>query len=358
MGAMYGSWIARLPDIQTRLSLSESELGISLMGLALGNILATPLTLFVLRALGAGKATFWSTILLCLAFTIPALATGKWSLAVYLAIAGMSLSMLNMSMNSAAGALEQQDDIKILSSCHAMFSVGLVIGATIAGWVSKINFSFFWHIVIAAGIIGFIALLIRPVIVKLPSADNNNAGFTLPSKSVIGLGLICTCFTLGEGAVADWSSIYLRDIVGSDPFVSSLGLATFGTGMAIGRFGGDKIRSIFSARNILIVGGILTALGLLFVALFPIEYIVIGSLLLAGLSLSSIVPVLYSESTKVPGVQANIGLASVATFGTMGFMLGPPIIGFISEDFGLVMGFGFLSFLALLGSGLMFFRRV
>jgi len=357
MGAMYGSWIARLPDIQTRLNLSESEVGVSLMGLAVGNLLVTPLTLFVLRALGTGKATFWSTIFLCLAFTLPTLANGKWALAALLSIAGMSMCMLNISMNSAAGALEKQDDIKILSSCHAMFSVGLVIGATTAGWFSKISFPFFWHIVIAAGIVAILALLIRPIIIKMPNADNNNAGFTLPSKSVIGLGIICTCFTLGEGAVADWSAIYLREVVGSDPFISSLGLAIFATGMAIGRFGGDKIRSLFSSKSILTIGGILTALGLLLVALFPIEYIVIISLLLAGLSLSSIVPVLYSESTKVPGVQANIGLASVATFGTMGFMLGPPIIGFISEAFGLVAGFGFLAFLAFFGSGLVFFRQ-
>jgi predicted MFS family arabinose efflux permease len=260
-------------------------------------------------------------------------------------------------MNSAAGALEKRDDIKILSSCHAMFSVGLVIGATSAGWFSKIYLPFFWHIVIAGAVIAFIALLIRPIIIKIPNADEENTSFTLPSKSVIGLGIICTCFTLGEGAVADWSAIYLRDVVGSDPFVSSLGLAIFATGMAIGRFGGDKIRTIFSSKSILTVGGGLTALGLLFVALFPVEYIVIGSLLLAGLSLSSIVPILYSESTKIPDVQANVGLASVATFGTMGFMLGPPIVGFISEAFGLVMGFGFLAFLAFFGSTLMFFRR-
>jgi predicted MFS family arabinose efflux permease len=357
MGAMYGSWIARLPDIQTRLNLSESEVGVSLMGLALGNLLVTPLTLFVLRALGTGRATFWSTIFLCFAFTLPTLATGKWMLAALLGIAGMSMCILNISMNSAAGALEKRDDIKILSSCHAMFSVGLVIGATSAGWFSKIYFPFFWHIVIAGAVIAFIALLIRPIIIKIPNADEENTSFTLPSKSVIGLGIICTCFTLGEGAVADWSAIYLRDVVGSDPFVSSLGLAIFATGMAIGRFGGDKIRTIFSSKSILTVGGGLTALGLLFVALFPVEYIVIGSLLLAGLSLSSIVPILYSESTKIPDVQANVGLASVATFGTMGFMLGPPIVGFISEAFGLVMGFGFLAFLAFFGSTLMFFRR-
>lgn len=358
MGAIYGSWIARLPDIQSQLSLSESEVGIALMGLAIGSLMVTPLTVFVLRALGTGKATFWSTIFLCCAFTLPALATGKWTLAALLSVAGMSMSMLNISMNSAAGALEKRDDIRILSSCHGMFSVGLVIGATTAGWFSKIGFSFYWHIVIAASTVIFLATLIRPILVTIPEANNNNTGFVFPSKAIFGLGIISACFTIGEGAVADWSAIYLRDILGSGPFVSSLGLAIFAAGMAVGRFGGDKIRSISSSKNILIVGGILTSLGLLSVALFPVEYIVICSLLLAGLGLSLIIPVLYSESTKVPGVQADIGLASVATFSTVGFMMGPPIIGFISEAFGLVTGFGFLAFLAFLGSVLVFFRRL
>ena len=358
MGAMYGSWIARLPDIQSRLNLSESEVGVALMGLAIGSLIVTPLTVIVLRTMGTGNATFWSTIFLCFAFTLPALATGKWVLAILLSIAGMSMSLLNICMNSAAGALEKRDNINILSSCHGMFSVGLFIGATTAGWVSKMGFSFFWHIVIAAGVLAFIALLIRPIIVMMPDSESNNAGFTFPSKAILGLGIICACFTIGEGAVADWSAIYLRDIVGSGPFVSSLGLAVFALGMAVGRFGGDKIRSLFSSKNILTVGGLITSFALLIVAFFPVEYIVISSFLLAGLGLSSIVPVLYSESTKVPGVQANIGLASVATFSTIGFMLGPPVIGFISEAYGLIVGFGFLGFLAFFGSSLVFFRKL
>ena len=357
MGAMYGSWIARLPDIQNRLNLSESEVGLALMGLAVGSLLVTPLTVFVLRALGTGNATFCSTLFLCCAFTLPALATGKWMLAALLCIAGMSMSLLNISMNSAAGALEKQDNVNILSSCHGMFSVGLFVGASSAGWLSNLGFSFFWHIVIAAAIVALIAFFIRPIIVKMPDAESNNAGFVFPSKAVFGLGIICSCFTIGEGAIADWSAIYLRDVVGSEPFVSSLGLAIFAIGMAAGRFGGDKIRSLFSSKKILIFGGIITSIGLLIVALFPVEYVVIGSLLVAGLGLSSIVPVLYSESTKVPGVQANIGLASVATFSTVGFMLGPPIIGFIGEAFGLIVGFGFLAFLAFFGSSLVFFRK-
>ncbi len=358
MGAMYGSWIARLPDIQARLNLSESEVGVALMGFAVGSLLVTPLTVFVLRALGTGKATFWSTLFLCLAFIFPALATGKWILAALLSIAGMSMSLLNISMNSAAGALEKRDEINILSSCHGMFSVGLFIGATSSGWVSKLGFSFFWHIVIAGLVVSFTALIIRPIVVTMPDADNGNTGFVFPSKAVLGLGLISACFTMGEGAIADWSSIYLREVVGSGPFISSLGLAIFAIGMAAGRFGGDKIRSLFSSKNILSVGGLMTTVGLLIVALFPVEYVVISAFLFAGLGLSSIVPVLYSESTKVPGVQANIGLASVATFSTLGFMLGPPIIGFVSESFGLVMAFGFLAFLAFLGSALVFFRKM
>lgn len=358
MGAMYGSWIARLSDIQARLNLSESEVGVALMGFAVGSLLITPLTVFVLRALGTGKATFWSTLFLCFAFIFPALATGKWVLAALLSMAGMSMSLLNISMNSAAGALEKRDEINILSSCHGMFSVGLFLGATSSGWVSKLGFSFFWHIVIAGLVVSFIALLIRPIIVTMPDADNDNTGFVFPSKAVLGLGLISACFTMGEGAIADWSSIYLRDVVGSGPFISSLGLAIFAIGMAVGRFGGDRIRSLFSSKNILSIGGLMTTVGLLIVALFPVEHVVISAFLFAGLGLSSVVPVLYSESTKVPGVQANIGLASVATFSTLGFMLGPPIIGFVSEGFGLVTAFGFLAFLAFLGSALVFFRKM
>lgn len=358
MGFLYGSWITRLPDMRSQLNLSEGEIGLALMGFAVGGLLITPVTVIFLRNLGTGRATFWATIIFSLVFTLPALAQSGTSLMILLAIVGMSLSLLNISMNSAATVLEKRDNINILSTCHGMFSVGLALGATSSGWISKIGFSFFLHILIAAGFLIIFAIIIRPFILSVPNGENRDEPFVFPPKAVIGLGIICACFNVGEGAVADWSAIYLQDVVGSGPFISGLGLAVFSTAMAIGRFGGDKIRTLFTSKTILVTGGLVMAAGLTVVTLFPIEYAVILGFLAAGLGLSSIVPVLYSESTKIPGVQPSLGLASVASFSTVGFLCGPPIIGFISEAFGLPVGFAFMTSLAIVGVALVVFRGI
>ena len=119
--------------------------------------------------------------------------------------------------------------------------------------------------------------------------------------------------------------------------------------MAIGRFGGDYIRSLFHSKNILLVGGLTTVTGLLLVVFLPLEYVVIFGLFLAGIGLSVTVPILFSEASKTAGVVPSVGLASVATFSIVGFMCGPPVIGFVSEATTLSVDFAGIAFLALCG---------
>ena len=350
MAIIYGSWIARLPDIQMRLQLSEGEVGIVLMGLAFGTLLATPLTVFILRMMPLGKATFLSTLLLCLAFSTPALATGKWMLTALLALTGLFDGFMNIAMNTAAASIEKRDKVNIMSTCHGMFSVGLILGAASSGYISKLGFSFFWHIVGIALFLIALAMAIRPCVLAVPESTDKETGFVFPSKAILGLGIICACFNIGEGAIADWSAIYLRDYLGSDPFISSLGLAIYDIGMAIGRFSGDKIRAAYKAKTILLIGGLVTILGLIIVVFSTISSMAILGFFLSGLGLSLSVPVLFSEASKVEGIQPSVGLASVATFSLVGFTGGPPLIGFISEYTSLSIGLGFVALLAVLGT--------
>ncbi len=358
MAIMYGSWIARLPDIKLQLGLGEGEIGFALIGLAAGSLIATPLSVYVLNFFGTGRSVFLATLAVCAVFTLPALAVNALTLFLLLSLVGMCDGILNISMNAAATALEKHDKINILSTCHGMFSVGLVIGPATSGWVSQTGFSFFWHIVIVAALMIIFAFLLRPHVLPVPESDTEKSGLTFPSKAIIGLGVICLCFNVCEGAIADWSGIYLRESIGSSAFIGGLGLAIFSVGMSIGRFGGDKIRALLRPGKILLIGGIVSVIGLCIVTFLSVEIAVLVGFFIAGLGLSVSVPVLFSLSTQTPGVKANVGLASVATFSMVGFMSGPPLIGFIAEASDLHYGFAFTAFLAATGVVLILLRRI
>lgn len=357
MSMMFGSWIARLPDIKNRLDLSEGQVGLCLLGIALGSLFATPMTVFILRKMHTKTAVFTATAAVCFAFTLPALAQGGLVLFLLLILVGLSEGFLNISMNAAAADLEKRDDIKIMSTCHGMFSLGLAIGAALSGYISRTGFSFFWHIVIIAAVMMTLSAAFRPLLEGVPDGGKDEAGFVFPPKPVLLLGFICMCFNIGEGSVSDWAAVYLRDTIGSDAFTAGLGLAVFSTGMAIGRFSGDFIRARFTSVRILVTGGVVTVIGLLLTVFMTAEWGVLGGLFAAGLGLSLSVPVIYSESTQTEGVAPDVGLAAVATFSIVGFMCGPPLIGFISEMTSLRYGFGFTAMLAALGTVLVLWRR-
>lgn len=356
LAILYGSWIARLPDIKIQLNLSESEVGLALMGLAVGSLAAMPITVYILKYMHVGKATFVSTLFACGAFMVPAYAQGKWTLFMGLTLCGLTEGFMNIAMNTAGTSFENTSGKKILSTCHGMFSVGLVIGALASGLFANYGFPFPEQMLGIGAAMMVFAFFLRSSVEKVADVEEKDSGFVFPPAVIVGLGIICVCFNIGEGAIADWSGIYLRENIGSDPFTASLGLAIFSTGMAIGRFNGDWIRQIMSSRKILLAGGFIVLFGLSFVVLTNLTSTVIFGFFATGLGLSVAIPILYSESTQIEGVQPSVGLASLTTFSLVGFMCGPPFIGFIAEEIGLRGGFSFLLFLAAFGTFLVFKR--
>jgi MFS family permease len=169
----------------------------------------------------------------------------------------------------------------------------------------------------------------------------------LPGKSIAGFVWIGFCIMLGEGAIADWSAIYLTDIIGSTPLMAGLGFAAFSFSMAIGRFLGDAVTRRYGPQRIVFGGSLLGAAGMLLVLLVPVSIVVVMGFFLIGVGFSSIVPILFSAASKDPSVDASVGIAAVATGGLLGFLLGPPLIGFIAEGVGLSFGLTLILLLSL-----------
>jgi predicted MFS family arabinose efflux permease len=345
---LFGSWIARLPEVKYALALSEAQLGFSLLGMAIGSLIATLIASFLFKYLSTGKATSYSAFLTCLSFILPIWADSSFQLFLVLMAIGMADGFLNIAMNTAAASIQHHHRITIMSTCHGFFSLGGMIGASSSGFIASAGVPLSVHLVVLASLLFALHLFLRPILQNIPDMPRQEGPtFALPGKSMVGFVWIGFCIMLGEGAVADWSAIYLTDIIGSTPLMAGLGFAAFSFSMAIGRFLGDTVTRRYGPQRIVFGGSLLGAAGMLLVLVVPVSVVVVMGFFLIGVGFSSIVPILFSAASKDPSVDTSVGIAAVATGGLAGFLLGPPLIGFIAEGIGLTFGLTLILLLSL-----------
>lgn len=345
MSFLVGTWFARIPEIKEKLGLEDDTLGLALLGMGLGGLFGGILAGVLASKLKLGQMNFWSSIALCFTVNLPIYAIGWWSLFLTLFLVGLSNGFLNVAMNTAAGEIEKKDDRHILSTSHGMFSFGLGMGALTSGWMAQLGISFDMHMLGVTIILALISLITYREIHRFPNTQTAGTGFSLPPASLLLVALLCFAFGMTEGAINDWGSLFMQEIVQSTEFAAGFALFTFAMGMAIGRFNGDNFRQRFAGKKIILWGGVIGGLALLLIVIIPSTYISIPFFFIMGLGVSIATPILYMKGADAPGIAPGIGLASVATFGTMGFLLGPPFIGFLADSFDLAIGLGFVALL-------------
>ncbi len=353
LSLLMGTWVARIPDVQLRTNLSDGQLGLSMLGLSFGALVSTFLSGWILNQLSVHRAVLWSGILFCLSIIAPAFAYDQWSLLLALAVLGAANGFMNVSVNAAAAAIEKHTRLSIMSACHGMFSVGGVIGAASSGWIASTGLALPWHFIAMALLTIGLQLALRPILRQLPDTTNTSTRLALPTKSkaLLLLAFISFCVILCEGAIADWSAVYLRKNLGSDAFLAGLGYAGFCLTMALGRFSGDVIRTQWGTVRTIRGGALIGAAGLLLLvtATHPIAGVL--CFVLVGIGLSTIVPTVFGAAAKTPYVQPSIGLASVATAGILGLLTGRLLVGNISDWLGLQVALAFTAVLVLLAAG-------
>lgn len=352
LSMLFGSWLARLPEVQASLMLSEGQLGLALLGLPVGALCLMPFAGWLSNHLSSAQAMSISTLLFCAFFPLPAFAQNIYSLFAALFLVGVANSFLNIAMNAAASAVERSYSMTIMSVCHGMFSLGAMVGAGSSGLVASLGVPLPAHLVAVALLMVGLHLWLRPVIAELPDAAkaDEGAGLALPPKALMGLAFIGFCIMIGEGAVADWSAIYLRKDLQSGLFTASLGYAGFSMAMAAGRFAGDSICLRLGTARAVGLGSSLGALGVALAIATPFPALAVLGFTLTGAGFSIVVPLLFGAAAKVPGVAVGTGIAAVASAGILGFLIAPPLIGMISEHLGLSYGLGFVVLMAVLAA--------
>lgn len=348
-GVIFGTWAALIPVVKQKFALDEAQLGLLLLAMPTGATLMNPLSVPLLNRLGAANATLWSLRLAALLFILPIALSKVWMVAFSLFAAGMAFSAANVSMNTCASLLENRAGLRIFSTCHGLWSTGAMTGSALAGIA--------WGWGIAPGrYVGLLALVhllsawqLKVPLQKIPddvqpaASGQKSSGFVLPNKALWTLILISLCTNLTEGTMADWSAVYMREIIGSGEALAGWGFATYAFLMAGGRFLGDGLIARFGSKAALRVGGLIVAAGLLLVIFLQTKAGALAGFGFVGAGVSLGAPVLYAASARVPGMAKGAGLATMNTFAMISFMSGPALIGFLAKAFSLPAAFGFVA---------------
>jgi MFS family permease len=353
----FGSWITRLPDIQDRIGISEGELGLALLGIPLGSVSAMPFISYFIQKYGAGRVTIFISLIFCIVSTFPVFALSHLGLFIILTMVGIVTGSMDISMNAAAAIVEEQKGRPIMSTCHGLWSLGGMIGAASTSILAGLSISGKVQMPVLAVLLFIVIGLLSKTMLKVRETTTDKARiFVLPRGILIGLALIAFCVMLGESAIMDWSTIYLRKTLNTEVLLAGMGFAGFSLTMALGRFYGDVLITKWGSRKLVLIGLVVAITGVLSALVIQNSIIAILGFTFAGFGVSGLVPAVYISSAKVPGVSAGEGLASVASLGYFGLFVGPPTIGMIAEEYGLNLGLGFI--IVLLSIALIITNRI
>lgn len=360
-GFTVGSFVARIPDLKRILDISNATLGLSLLFISAGVFLALKPAGKYSAKYGSQPIIFSSTIAIALSYLLlGALFSLTWFW-ITLFIFGFALATQDVSMNAHAVVVEQRAGRRLMSVFHAMFSVGTLFGGILGGVFSQLEITPLTQGSSLALLYIVAALLVRPLFLPA-SADTHDFGDEKRAKHppiFAILGLFGLFAALSEGAAGDWGGVLARETFGASPFISTLPYIVFCTAMIIGRLSGDYLAHRFGASKVIAAGGAIAGTGLSAGLLIGGIPAIMVAWFLLGIGLSVVIPLMFSAAgtialTRYSGVIApSEAVAKVSGVSYFGFVIGPPLIGFIADAFELrwtLMLLAGLSYLLILAS--------
>ena len=347
-GLCFSSWASRIPDIALKLHLDNAALGAVLLGLPSGLLVSLPLAGWLVAKFGSRPVAIAAGLLY--AFTLPVLgmANAVWQLVTCLFLFGMGGNMLNISINTQAIGTESLYGRTIMASYHGLWSLAGFCGAAIGNLLIRLGWRPYQHFLLITALATLVILTAsRHLVPSDPGQQGDRPLFARPDRSLVNLGIIAFCSMICEGAMFDWSGVYFQKVVQPPKELVAVGFTAFMATMASGRFLGDWMVTKWGIKRVLQVSGLLITSGLLTAILFPWLFPATTGFLLVGAGVSSVIPLVYSAAGRSKILSPGVALAAVSTIGYLGFLFGPPFIGFIAQAFNLRVSLGLI---AILGS--------
>lgn len=346
LGICFASWAARIPDIQAKFQLSEGELGTLLLCLPIGSLVGLPIAGWSVHHYGSRIVILICSFAYALTLPLIGLAPSIWVIVPVLASFGLLGNIMNISLNTQALGLEDQLGKSILASFHGLWSMAGFTGAGLGAGMIFLQFSPAAHYGVVALISVVIILFSQKYVIKDKREDAEAGGLVLkkPDQLLLRVGVIAYLGMMAEGCMFDWSGVYFKIIVEAEPALVSVGYVCFMGAMALGRFVTDKASNRYGKLLVLQFSGILIFLGLVLAVAFPNLFSAAVGFLLVGFGVASIVPVAYGIAGRSKLYSPSVALAIVSTLSFFGFLIGPPVIGFIAELFNLKVSFALIAF--------------
>lgn len=347
-GFIFASWASRIPTIQQKLQLSDTELGFVLFSLPVGLLVSLPISGWLVAKKGSRSITSAAAILYsCLLVTL-GLASTKYQLTIALFVFGLAGNMGNISFNTQAVSVETRYKRNIMASFHGVWSLAGFTGAALGTFLTARGFDPAGHFLIVLAVAICILISASRFLVTTDVKTNENAPlFAIPGKSLLTLGLIAFCSMLCEGAMFDWSGIYFKKVVQAGPSTVGAGYTAFMCTMAASRFVADYFTFRYGFKKVIQFSGLTIMSGLLVAVFFPSFYPALAGFALVGIGVSSVVPLVYSAAGKSKLMSPGIAIASVSTISFFGFLLGPPLIGILAGVSSLRLSFAVIAFMGL-----------
>lgn len=346
------AWAALVPFAKMRLGVGPAQLGLLLLCLGIGSLVAMPVTGMLASRFGCRPVILTGGAIASLVLPLLAIAPSPLLQAVTLASFGAAIGTLDVAMNIQAVIVEKSQGRALMSGFHGLFSLGGFIGAGGMSLLLWAGLSAPAACGVTAAVMGAMLVCAAPHLLRAPAEAAHEGPFVaFPRGMVILIGLLCFLVFLAEGAILDWSAILLTTRDGFVPGQGGLGYALFAVAMTVGRLGGDAVVRQWGRRRVLSAGGLCTAAGFFITVLTPFPLIALAGFLMIGAGASNIVPILFTAAGSQENMPAGRSISAITTIGYVGVLSGPALIGFVAQVSNLPLAFAGLGCAMLLVAG-------
>ncbi|MBC3252486.1 MFS transporter [Serratia fonticola] len=330
-GLAMATWAPLVPFAKTRINIDDGSLGLLLLCIGVGSIMAMPLTGLLTGKFGCRRVILLAGIALCIDLPLLVLMDSTLGMALALLLFGAAIGMIDVAMNIQAVVVERASNRAMMSGFHGFFSVGGIAGAGGVSALLWLGLGPLQATLIAVVAILALLLIASKNLLRESGGDKEGPMFVLPRGWVMFIGLLCFIMFLAEGSMLDWSALYLTTMRGMDHNQAGLGYALFSIAMTIGRLNGDRVVNAMGRYQVLLLGSLCAAIGLALAITIDSALASLIGFMLVGVGASNVVPILFSAAGNQRVMPANLAIASVTTVGYAGILAGPAVIGLIAQ---------------------------
>lgn len=332
-GFVFATWGVHIPTVKAHYGVDEAQLGLAMLAAGVGALLGLARASRWIGGQGVRRVAALCGTVYALLLTGLLAMPGYAALLGLLVLFGVVTSVFDVAINTEAAQLEQRGGAPLMSGMHGMFSLGGMAGALTGGAALAAGLRPGWHLALVAATMATAILAaatrMQPRAAAAdPAAD---ASLRLPRGALVVLGVLAALGLIAEGAMYDWSVLYMQQELGSPQQQAALAYASFSAAMAAARFGGDALRARLAPARLLRGSALLAAAAMTLVLLTTSPWLALAGFAGVGVGFANVVPILFAAAAKVPGVDPTRGIAAVSAAAYLGFMAGPPLIGFIAH---------------------------